>query len=65
MKKDSGRVGSRCPVERTTPPIGPAAGVPLELGAPRASGEGEALGAGSRADSANLAGRGLKGRNQL
>ena len=35
--------------------------VPLELGEPRASGEGEAWGDGSRAGSAGFAGQGLKG----
>ena len=48
-------------MERTTPPTGLAAGVPLELAEPRASGEGEAWGDGSRADSASFAGQGLKG----
>ena len=48
-------------MERTTPPIGLAAGVLLELGKPRASGEGEAWGDGSQADSVSFAGQGLKG----
>ena len=48
-------------MERTTPPTGLAAGVPLELGEPRASGEGDAWGDVSRADSASFVGQGLKG----
>ena len=48
-------------MELTAPPTSLAAGVPLELGAPRASGGGGAWGDGSRADSVSFVGQGLKG----
>ena len=52
------------PAGWTTSPTGPAAGVLLELGAPKVSGEDEAWGDGSLAVSANSAGRALQGNSQ-